>query len=104
MPTIDLGKVKGDDGRSATIAIGTVTTGLPGTNASVTNSGTDSAAVLDFVIPRGSNGVGIIPDDEVSGKSYVFGVSNAIPYVQDTATGGSTKYLVPLNHKRTWNG
>ena len=31
-------------------------TGDPGTDASVTNSGTDQNAVLDFVIPRGDTG------------------------------------------------
>lgn len=46
----------GADGQAATIAVGTVTTGEPGTNASVTNSGTSSAAVFDFVIPRGADG------------------------------------------------
>ena len=35
-----------------------MTTGEPGTNASVTNSGTSSAAVFDFVIPRGQDGSG----------------------------------------------
>lgn len=47
---------RGDDGAAATIAVGTVTTGDPGTSASVTNSGTPSAAVLDFVIPQGPKG------------------------------------------------
>ena len=46
----------GADGQAATITIGTVTTGAAGTNASVTNSGTSSAAVFDFVIPRGADG------------------------------------------------
>ena len=46
----------GADGAAATITVGTVTTGNAGTNASVTNSGTTSAAVLDFVIPRGDAG------------------------------------------------
>ena len=43
----------GKDGAAATVAIGTVTTGEPGTTASVTNVGTDTAAVLDITIPRG---------------------------------------------------
>ena len=43
----------GKDGNSATINIGTITTGNPGTNAIVTNSGTTSNAILNFVIPRG---------------------------------------------------
>ncbi len=38
---------------AATVEVGTVTTGAPGTEASVTNSGTKNAAVLDFTIPRG---------------------------------------------------
>lgn len=41
---------KGDDGKSATVTIGTVTTGE---TASVTNTGTESAAVLNFVLPAG---------------------------------------------------
>ena len=47
----------GADGQAATISVGTVTTGEPGTDASVTNSGTSSAAVLDFTIPRGQRGL-----------------------------------------------
>lgn len=46
----------GADGQAATITVGTVTTGAPGSNASVTNSGTAQAAVLDFVIPQGMKG------------------------------------------------
>jgi hypothetical protein len=33
-----------------------VTTGSPGTAASVINSGTSSNVVLDFTIPRGADG------------------------------------------------
>lgn len=47
---------KGSPGAAATISIGTVTTGDPGTDASVTNSGTEHAAVFDFVIPKGESG------------------------------------------------
>lgn len=46
----------GADGAAATIAIGSVTTGAAGTNVSVTNSGTSTAAVLNFTIPRGAKG------------------------------------------------
>lgn len=38
------------------IEIGETTTGEPGTPASVTNSGTDTAPVLDFTIPEGEKG------------------------------------------------
>ena len=46
----------GADGAAATIAVGSVTTGEAGTQASVTNAGTSSAAVLNFTIPRGDKG------------------------------------------------
>ncbi|MFR5316090.1 MAG: hypothetical protein ACLTH1_08965 [Sellimonas intestinalis] len=36
--------------------MGTVTTGEAGSEASVTNAGTASAAVLNFTIPRGATG------------------------------------------------
>lgn len=47
---------QGPAGDAATISVGTVTTGEPGTSASVTNSGTSSAAVFNFTIPRGDTG------------------------------------------------
>lgn len=46
----------GEDGAAATITVGTVTTGEAGTSAAVTNSGTSSAAVFNFTIPRGAKG------------------------------------------------
>lgn len=46
----------GTDGKSATIEIGTVTTGEPGTQASVTNSGTNTNAIFNFTIPQGEKG------------------------------------------------
>ena len=47
---------KGDPGQAATIAVGTVTTGAAGSAAQISNSGSASAAVLDFVIPKGDTG------------------------------------------------
>ena len=46
----------GSGGDGATIAVGTVTTGDPGTSAAITNGGTSTAAVFNFVIPRGNTG------------------------------------------------
>jgi len=46
----------GADGQAATISVGSVSTGAAGTSASVVNSGTSSAAVFDFTIPRGDKG------------------------------------------------
>ena len=47
---------QGDPGAAATVTVGTVTTGEPGTDAIVTNSGTESSAVLNFTIPKGETG------------------------------------------------
>lgn len=75
---VDTGKpsrgVKGDagtdgsDGAAATVTVGTVTTGAEGSQASVTNSGTANAAVLDFVIPKGDTGDGGVPTDGEVGQ------------------------------------
>ena len=46
----------GIPGKAATIQIGTVETGAPGTMASVVNVGTETNAILDFVIPQGEPG------------------------------------------------
>ena len=50
------GVFDGKDGVTPTIAIGTVLTGASGSMASVENVGTDTAAVLNFTIPRGLPG------------------------------------------------
>lgn len=41
---------------TASVTVGIVTTGKPGTQASVVNSGTNKDAVLNFTIPRGDTG------------------------------------------------
>ena len=46
----------GAAGDNATITIGTITTGQPGSSATVANAGTDTAAQLNFTIPRGVQG------------------------------------------------
>ena len=59
--------MQGPPGAAATVTVGTVTTGEPGTDAIVTNSGTESAAVLNFTIPKGENGEGV-PDGGTVGQ------------------------------------
>lgn len=61
----------GAPGAAATICIGNVYTGAPGTNVSVSNSGTSTNAVLDFTIPRGNPGAdgGVTVDAELSDTS-----------------------------------
>jgi len=47
---------KGDDGAAATVDVNATNTGAPGTNALVENVGTNTAALLNFTIPRGEKG------------------------------------------------
>lgn len=56
MANVLIGHVKGPQGDAATVAVGTVTTGAAGSSAAVTNSGTSSAATLNFTIPKGDKG------------------------------------------------
>ena len=47
---------RGASGENATIEIGKVTTGGPGTGAAVENTGTPTNATLDFTVPKGDTG------------------------------------------------
>lgn len=69
--SVNIKGAKGDTGTAASIKIGSVTTGAAGSNASVTNSGTASNAVLNFMLPRGKDGAdgGVTVDAELSDTS-----------------------------------
>ena len=47
---------KGDAGVAATVRVGAVSTGEPGGEAVVSNSGDEHDAVLDIILPRGATG------------------------------------------------
>lgn len=111
----------GADGTAATITVGKVTTLDAGSQATVTNSGTANAAVLDFGIPKGADGsagsgssssvvdtsnLGVTVGDEAYGgfeavtvgASAVGGMASVATgydahgnYNQDVAVGGSAK-------------
>ena len=68
---------QGDPGLAATIDVGTVTSGAV---ASVTNSGTTSAAVFDFVLPKGDKGDtgdGLTAESSHSGTNTTVNIKNA---------------------------
>ena len=69
--SVNIKGAKGDTGTAASITIGSVTTGAAGSNASVTNSGTASNVVLNFMLPRGRDGKdgGITVDAALSDTS-----------------------------------
>ncbi len=68
---------------TATVALGTVTTGESGSDTVITNSGTEQDAVFNFTLPRGIQG-----DQGIQGVQGTIGPRGA--------TGNSLEYL--------WNG
>lgn len=95
----------GEKGDAATVDVGTTTTGEAGTNANVVNSGTTSAAILDFTIPRGDKGdkgdkgdpgdTGPAGADGADGEdAYVY-----IAYASDSSgTGFTTTFNANLDY------
>ncbi|MDW5266306.1 MULTISPECIES: DNRLRE domain-containing protein [Acidobacteriaceae] len=86
----------GPAGAAATVSVGTVTTGAAGSMATVSNSGTAAAAVLNFTIPQGAagaNGTGGGTggaSGALSGSMYHSVSFNNIYYsVSNTNAGGS---------------
>ena len=85
---------KGDAGTAATIAVGSTTTTNPGTNATVTNSGTTSAAVLNFGIPRGATGSvksEVVSELPETGEEDTFYLVNR-EATEQTATGKAISF------------
>ena len=72
----------------ATITVGTTTTALPGTPASVTNSGTLENVILDFTIPQGPTG----PIPTLTAQATTVG-SNEEAMATFTNTGEGTYQL-----------
>ena len=71
----------GPSGAAATITVGTVTTLPSGSNATVTNVGSTSAAVFDFGIPKGADGSGSISD---AFKTVKVGSTSIVAHEADT--------------------
>ena len=65
----------------ATVAVGTTTTGAPGSDAAVSNSGTSTAVVLDFTIPMGATG-----GQGLTGATGVVGATLPLTYDSGTQT------------------
>ena len=70
-------------GSTVSVNVGKTTTGNPGTNASVTNSGDETNVVLNFTIPRGDTG-----PQGPAGKQGPAGVTG--PAGPGVAIGGTT--------------
>lgn len=90
---------KGDAGTAASISVGTVT---KGNTASVTNSGTTSAAVFNFVLPKGEDGVGIVSitykdTDAQGGNVYTVLLDNGHSYDITCPKGDASTADINLN-------
>ena len=73
--------LKGDPGEAATIQIGTVEASASGSDPTVTNSGTEQEAVLNFTLPRGIQGE--------KGEKGDPGTANAATVAYDNSTSGA---------------
>ena len=104
--TIDLGQV------AATVTVGTTTTGVAGSSASVTNSGTTANAVFDFTIPEGASGCyptithlvsGGVATATISPQTVnLFGEVTSLSIALDTpASGIYNEYIFSFNSGAT---
>lgn len=83
------------DGAAATVTVGSTTTGSAGTSASVTNSGTSSAAVLNFVIPKWADGS---DGSDWAAASVTVGTTTTLPaWSSATVTNSGTSSAAVLN-------
>lgn len=96
--TVDAGSVvgtqgdKGDAGDAGTITINAVATGAAGTDVVITNTGTASAALLNFTIPKGDTGVGVF-------SAVVNGDGNLILTLDDASTIDAGSIVGPKGDK-----
>lgn len=95
----ELKGVKGDDGTPATVDVGTTTTVATTVPASVANSGTTSAAVFDFTIPKGETGeIGPAGADGASCVWEGAWVTSTAYQLQDIVTSGGSSYVCVVAH------
>ena len=95
VPPITTGSVGTGTGGGATVTIGTITKGDPGTNVVVTNSGNTQNVILDFTIPQGSTGT--VGADGLAGTIVVGNVSTGDPGTTATVVNIGTVYDAILN-------
>lgn len=63
---------EGPAGAAATISVGSTTTGVAGSSATVVNAGSTSAAVLNFTIPRGNAGIQGVPGADGQDTNFLW--------------------------------
>ena len=85
------------------VTVGTTTTGNAGTNASVTNSGTSTAPVLDFTIPRGADGADGQDGADAVNPFKGWWPDLAALKAAHTATAGDSAYVKDAYPATTWS-
>ena len=100
---LNVGPIRGPEGpqgEAATIAVGTTTAGNEGTNAAVTNSGTSSAAIFDFILPKGDKGdIGNTPTVDVGTTSTGNPGTNASVTNSGTPEAAIFNFTIPQGAK-----
>lgn len=99
--SVNIKGAKGDTGAAATIKVGTVTTGAAGSNASVVNRGDANNAILDFVLPKGTDGKGSVitvngKEPDAGGNVNVANMAGA----SDSAAGKAGLVPIPTAGKQ----
>jgi hypothetical protein len=100
----------GASGAAATLAIGSVSTGVPGSTATVQNIGTTNAATLNFTLPQGATGATGSPGLTYQGTwSSATGYSkddvvfrNGSSYVSQTNTNTSDPIVAVATNTGDW--
>lgn len=89
---------QGIPGESATIELGTITTGVAGSDVIITNTGTDTDAVFNFTIPRGDQGIQGLPgQDLISNLQKVINTSYTIVNNDNNYTIFINNGATPIN-------
>lgn len=84
---IGIAGAQGATGVAATIALGNVVTGAPGSNVTITNTGNSAVASFDFSIPRGDVGAtGITPSLAIEVLNTLTGSTGVVTH--DYNVGG----------------
>lgn len=101
---------QGDPWTAATISVGTVSTGAAWSSASVTNTGTATAAVLDFVIPQWVAGTPWADGNDWAAATITVGTTTTLPAgssatVTNTGTSSAAvlDFGIPKWDTGTWD-
>ena len=84
----------GAAGAAASIQVGTVVTGAAGSTATITNSGTSSAATFNFSIPRGDTGT--------TGAGVAVGGTTGQILAKIDGTNYNTQWVTPTDTNTTY--